>query len=747
MRTFCLIISCLLILSIGISSDAGRSKLQKREAESKVISCYLEDALLFDVIKDTNEKSEYCPFVIENDGDDFILSAKLPESGEGMGARVQFVHHIKSPRHIFIPHLAPEPGFVIGDHSFRSPAIILSNNEAAFVIIPSIDDVGAMQNVGLRTWLDYDHATSTITVAVGNCEKSSPHVSYKSTPAQYTGQSIRLRLHVFVSKDKEDLDNPYGMAAKWHWARWGHALHNIGGSQKAPISKYGDYINNWTFTPEPKGWGNIVWQEVTINGRKCGAPAFIVDVMQHPSKPVEKRQWREQRAVWNQAWFSTQRCANGLLRYARQVGSKEIEESARLMTQFALSAPQTDGLFPAVYTTGKDETWATAFWTNSNRRPDEASENAYHILDASFTARLLLEWSDLMGGDKEADDYVLRYADRLCRLQHKNGAFPGWVEPDGKEPTILAEGPESAMSAALLLEMVEHFPTNNEMPKWKAAAKAALAYLENGPVAESRWEDFETYFSCSRWGTPGQIVARNGVYKQNTFSPFWCAEAFYDAYKVFGDDRYLKVGRRCLDELSLYQQVWSPDYITAECHGGFGVMNLDGEWNDARQSLFAPIYLEYYKVTGNPEYFERGVAAMRAGFAMVYCPENDKVKKAYERDYSYFGPESYGFEMENILHGGPGGCIGSFTIYTWGNGAALSTAARIRDMYGDLYIDTKRKEAFGIDGCNASIAGSEVTIQDRFNRESLLAVYDNGTRQTVKITDGVGKLPLRLLPR
>jgi hypothetical protein len=40
-------------------------------------------------------------------------------------------------------------------------------------------------------------------------------------------------------------------------------------------------------------------------------------------------------------------------------------------------------------------------------------------------------------------------------------------------------------------------------------------------------------------------------------------------------------------------------------------MNADGEWNDARQSLFAPLYLEYYAATGEREYFERGVAALR----------------------------------------------------------------------------------------------------------------------------------------
>lgn len=60
-------------------------------------------------------------------------------------------------------------------------------------------------------------------------------------------------------------------------------------------------------------------------------------------------------------------------------------------------------------------------------------------------------------------------------------------------------------------------------------------------------------------------------------------------------------------------------------------MNFDGEWNDARQSLFAELFLDYYRVTGEAELFERGVAALKAGFIMMYCPENPAVKKCMKK--------------------------------------------------------------------------------------------------------------------
>jgi hypothetical protein len=301
------------------------------------------------------------------------------------------------------------------------------------------------------------------------------------------------------------------------------------------------------------------------------------------------------------------------------------------------------------------------------------------------------------------------------------------------------------MGATLLLDLGRRFPQESA---YRESARRALDYLAKGPVRESRWEDFETYFSCSGWGMDriGQPITRNGVYKSNTFSPFWCAEAFLAAHRVLGGRRYLALGRRCLDELSLYQQVWEPPTIPAPTHGGFGVMNADGEWNDARQSLFAPLYLEYYRETGEGEYFARGVSALRASFAMMYCPENAQVKTAYERQHPFFGPESYGFMMENIAHGGPGpDPIGPFTIFTWGNGAALEAAAKVRDGYGDVFVDTRRKQAFGLDGFAARIQGGEIQIEDRYRREELTLVTSQGHRRQVPLKDRRAAISLKSL--
>lgn len=575
-------------------------------------------------------------------------------------------HPIREPEQVWVPHLAPEQGDVMGDLVFRSPAVIVADGHLALAYVPDLDDVADAR--GWRAWLDYDAATSTVTLAAGAYAPRG-HLFFERVAPQEAPRPRSLRLHVLSSRDPADCANPYGMVARWIWNRWGRAGHDR--APAPPFSQHAERIVRWAFSTE--GWADSVWQPVVLaDGTQAGAPVFIVDVTRHPSVPVEQRRWREPRSIWNQAWFSTQRCANGLLRHARQVRSADLQSRARMMTEIALAAPQTDGLFPSVLVKEPGEDPRGWRWSSSDRRPASVSENACHVVDAAFTCRMLLDWHRLTG-DTRALDRARRFADRLTRLQRPSGAFPAWVESDGRSAPELADSPESAVCVSLLFELSH------------ARAATGLAFLE-GVAREGRWEDFETYYSCAPWGAPEQMgrrVARNGVYKQNTLSIFWCAEAFLHAWRATRERRHLDLARRCVDELSLYQAVWDPPFLPAPAHGGFGVMNADCEWNDARQSLFAPMYLELGTEMGDRELVERGVSALRASFSMLYCPENAALARAYEQRFPFFGPESYGFMMENQGHN-PAEPVGTFTIFTWGNGSALATLASVRDRFPEL---------------------------------------------------------------
>jgi hypothetical protein len=266
---------------------------------------------------------------------------------------------------------------------------------------------------------------------------------------------------------------------------------------------------------------------------------------------------------------------------------------------------------------------------------------------------------------------VKAFAARAVREQFPGGNFPGYIEPHGNRPPQLIATPESAVTATLLFELGE-----------TDSALRTMTFLERC-ARLGEWTDFETYWSCARWGSPERRVERNGIYKQNTLSIFWCAEAFLHAWRATKAAKYLALARRCVDELSLYQAVWDPPFLPAPAHGGFGVMNADAEWNDARQSLFAPLYFEMFRATNEPEYLERGRSALRASFSMMYCPENAALARAYEARFPFFGPESYGFMMENQGHD-PGTPIGTFTIYAWGPGSAIAALALVRERYAEL---------------------------------------------------------------
>jgi hypothetical protein len=295
------------------------------------------------------------------------------------------------------------------------------------------------------------------------------------------------------------------------------------------------------------------------------------------------------------------------------------------------------------------------------------------------------------------------------------------------------------MSVTFLLKLAE---MTGEKKYHSSAVRAMDAVLEE-IVPQGRWEDFETYWSCCRWGRDkylGKKIERNAMHKQNSFSMFWTAEALLETYRTTRNKHYLRWGRRTLDELSMCQQLWQPPFIYVPALGGFGVMNSDGEWNDSRETLFAELFLEYYRETGDENYFERGVSALKSGFIMMYCPENPTVKKMWEKVYPWFGPEDYGFTMENYGHGGrtspEGQGMGVFTIYDWGNGAAAEAAMRILDHYGHVYIDKARRKAFGVDKVRVRPSGKGWELENKTGQaRTIRVVFSDGKAEEVEITD------------
>lgn len=643
------------------------------------------------------------------------------------------------------PHLAPEDGYVIAQHVFRSPALMVQRGSLTFALIPDLGLVG--RRPGNPWFLDYDARQRKLWLGMVKTEVPE-HVMYRKSPGmQFEPGPVELGFFLAMYHDREEVRNPWMRTSEFLWKRWGRPLHESGEPISAPLETYVRRTYDWAF----QGWADSVWQEFELEGKRVGAPQFIVNISQSPNYPGHWFQ-REFLSIWNQAWFSSLRSASGLYRHARERQDAELLRKARLTKELALAAPQRDGLFPAVIGTrntsveiegkryARPESWERAFWSNSNRSPHEhgMGPDWTHLLDSSWTALLMLRWHTELEPDERLLTYARRYGDRLLTLQDESGFFPGWLHPQTRKPgPVMNETPETSLSVSFLLKLAA--VTGDR--RYETAAIRAMNAVLTSVVSAGLWLDFETFWSCCPWGKEkylGRKVDRNAMHKQNTLSMFWTAEALLEAYRTTQQPRYLAWGRRTLDELSMSQQVWQPPFIYVPALGGFGVMNADGEWNDSRQTLFAELFLDYYRETGNPAYFERGVAALRAGFIMMYCPENPRVQAMWEKVYPWFGPADYGFTMENYGHGGrtspEGEGMGVFTIYDWGNGAAAEAAARILDHYGHVYLDRKHGRAFAVDTLRVRPAGRGWEITNPGGQpRTLRLVSDDGKTRTLRI--------------
>ncbi len=596
------------------------------------------------------------------------------------------------------PHLTASDKNIMSQHSFHSPALIASNTTKLVALIPDLE-VLQNRNNEVPWYLDLDAPNGTFSIGMSNY-KVPDHIIYERFDgASYPAAKVEIGFYLLISEDAQKIKNPFREILDFLWTNWGRNDYQKNKNASDKIEAYIEHAYNWAFS----SW-DTVWEEFELDGKAVGSPVFIVDITQSPNYEGVRHE-REARSVWNQAWFSSLRSGIGIARYARMKQDKELEKKASLIKELALAAPMTDGIFPAVVSTEMEEFtvdgrrysrskgWETAFWGNSDRNPfiRDIKEAPFHILDMSITTYEMLLWYQEIEADKRLLDYAKTYADKLISLQDDKGYFPAWLDLETLEPMgVLDDSPESSMSATLLMKLFEI--TNDE--KYFNSALRAIDVVAEDIVAIGRWEDFETYWSCSFYGNQthvGKKFERNNMFKQNTLSIFWTAQALFQAYKITGNFEYLELGQRCLDEMLMKQASWQPPYIYVDTVGGFGVMNGDGEWNDARQQYFAELILLYGQELDNQEYIERGLAAMRTAFALMYCPENPEVKLLWEKVWPFFNEKDYGFMMENYGHGGTsspdGDGMGNFTIFDWGNGLASANALKIIDKFGKDFIE------------------------------------------------------------
>lgn len=623
----------------------------------------------------------------------FNLQKQLPADSWQLLIRPAF-----QPSFNWAPHLTPTVNHTIPQHVFRAPALIVADRKKMISVIP---DLGLIRKNGLPWLMDMDAPANELVLGLGK-SKVTDHVLYERAGGMILPKGkTEIGFYIICSNKSEDIQNPFHRTTAFMWNKWAVPLYQAGEPlHHKNLEPYVKQTYDWAF----KNWKQAVWQEFELNGKNVGAPVFIVNTTQSPNYPGQVNE-REFRSIWNQAWFNSLRSAQGLYRYAVRTKNDTLKQYALKTKELALAFPQTNGFFKSVIATEMEQVeidgrkyhrskgWDTKYFANSNRNPYtwDPRQSPYHIADMSFTAYWMMVWYSDLEKDARLLSYAKNYADALIKLQDSDGFFPAWLSLEHFKPLAhLNKSPETSASVTFLLKL---YQITKDSRYLQSAEKAMRAVTEK-IIPVGQWEDFETYWSCSRVGSDnwvGQKVQRNNMFKQNTFSVYWTAEALLELYKTTGNKEYLRWGQRCLDEMLMAQAVWQPPFIAVRSLGGFGVMNADGEWNDSRQSLFAGLIIEYGKVLKKKEYMQRGIAALRASFTMMYTPLNPETMKQWQARWPFFGPADYGFMMENYGHDGvtndDGLGIGEFTIYDWGNGAAAEAYNRLIDQYGRRFLE------------------------------------------------------------
>src|SRR5690606_3095817 len=122
------------------------------------------------------------------------------------------------------------------------------------------------------------------------------------------------------------------------------------------------------------------------------------------------------------------------------------------------------------------------------------SADWYHVLDASWTALLMLNWYEELDPDPRLLEKARALGDKLLAIQQEDGFFPGWLHPETLEPGgVMNQTPESSMSVTFLLKLAGL--TGED--RYRQAAVRAMDAVISDVIPAGRWEDFETYWSCN----------------------------------------------------------------------------------------------------------------------------------------------------------------------------------------------------------------------------------------------------------
>jgi hypothetical protein len=569
---------------------------------------------------------------------------------------------------------SPSVGGFNPDAKYKSAVILTQSGSKAFAIVPDLDalDKAALKRCNHALQLDVPGGPR-LAVGFVPARRAFHTVFVPDEDRVWSAEDPVVNSYYLLLTASAAPGEAFREAVRFHWERFGRPAQATAALEQKGTDQAYRSLGLWD------DWRKQVWdtesREQWLSTNVDGVPAGAVRTVR----------WGGPRpSLYMSAWFNSVRTAMGMALYARRTHNRELMDLAAQTIQLALHAPGRDGAFKCVAVPdGEKIAWAAGdgrLWS---------VQSGYLGFDMSWTGYWLLRWREAGLADTGA---IMRRAERLADFliarQQPDGMLPTRFDETGAAELELSRQvfAETAPVALFLLELAGQ---DGNM-RYRDAALRGLDFLERKVIPDRKWYDFETFFSCSP--RLANLDTATGQWPANDLALIQAPAAFLAAWRLTNRKEYLDRGTKLLDYLLLYQQDWTnpvleglsgPDMLL----GGFTTQNSDAEWSDARQSLAANVILDYYRATGQVEYLERGVAALRAQFPIS--------------------------PSENWAHEGYGGKAGVSSFH-WGSGSGMAGVEIEEDYLRDVIVDVSAGRAVGVNGINAtdcSVTGDKIDLK------------------------------------
>jgi len=570
------------------------------------------------------------------------------------------------------PHLRPQADLVIGQHTMWSPALAVQEGAASVALVPDLLAHRRHGHYGperssryYAPALDLDvHNRLVDAPVLGFGWRSTEGVYgyyWRDLPDAAPERPVPLSYDVLVRADAPERS----VVSDTQRLLWDGVGHRYFEQSRLPQTQPADraFEEAWSH------WEPLYGERV-VDGERRGAVRidreFPPDIM-------------------FMSWFNALRTSYGLYSQGVQRGDAELRAKGRATLDLLLSAPREQGAFGTVVglRDGGFE-WFGSQKNYANQMP--WGPRSYATFDMGWAAYWVLRWHQDLEPDARALAFARSYGDFLLGRQLPSGAVPSWIAQG-----TLAVDPhlrESAQTATSVLFLAELAKVTGAA-RYREAAERAADYVWREHHLEQRWDDFEPYYSNAP-KAEGASDPISGQQAQNTLAMHFAGAGMLTLGGLAPHSAWLERSERVIDYTLQYQAVWPASFLSMYTFGGFSVQNGDQEWLDARQSQIGLTLLDLARATGRAEYAERGIAAVRAGYATMASPSAEIINPKFFDAYPVGrGPENYA----HSTYDEPAG----YTAFDWGQGSAAAGFAEARNRFGDVWVDGRHGRAYGID--------------------------------------------------